>query len=68
MVSYGYLSARKTLQPFAHRRSNAPMHAGDLAKAARPRPAWAKLMNQESTPGLGFNMNLAGKLSCLLNC
>ena len=57
--------ARKTLQPFARWRSNSPMEAGDLAKAARPRPAWAKLMNQESiVPGLGSNMNLVEKVSC----
>lgn len=44
------------------------MQAGDLAKAARPRPTWAKLMDQELIPGLGFNMSLLlGKFSHLLN-
>ena len=62
------LFARMTLPPLIHRRSNTPMQAGNLAKAARPRPIGAKLMNQELIPSLGFNMNLAGKFSHVLNC
>ena len=42
------------MQPFTHRRSNAPMQTGDLAKAARPRPAWANLMNLELVPRLAI--------------
>jgi hypothetical protein len=59
------LSGRKTLQPFAHWGSNTPMQAEDLAKAARPRPTWVKLMNQELIPSLGLDMNLVGKFSYL---
>lgn len=66
--AYGSLPARKTLQPFAHRSSNTLMEARDLAKAARPRPTWAKLMNQELIPGFDLNMNLVGKFSHVLNC
>jgi len=54
----GSFFVRKTLQPFAHRRSNTLMEARDLAKAARPRPTWAMLMKQELIPSLGFNTNL----------
>ena len=61
----GSLAVRKTLQPVAHRRSNAPMQAGNLAKADRRRPSWARLMNQELIPSLGLNMNLVGRFSYL---
>jgi hypothetical protein len=43
------------------------MEAGNLAKAACPRPIRAELMNQELIPGLGFNMKLVGKFSHVLN-
>jgi len=62
------LFAKRNLQPFANRRSNSPMETRDLAKAASPRPTWAKLMNQELAPSLGFSMNSAGKFSSLMNC
>ena len=64
---HGSFFVKKTLQPFAHRRSNALMQTGDLAKAARPRPTWARLMNQELNPSLGSNMHIVGKLSHLMN-
>jgi hypothetical protein len=66
-VVWFLLRKKKTLQPFARRRSNAPMQVGNLANAARPRPIWAKLTNQESIPSLGFNMNLVGQASHALN-
>jgi hypothetical protein len=59
--------AKKTLQPFAHRCSNSPMQAKDLANAARLRPTWAKPIDQELIPGLGSNMHLVGKLSHAIN-
>ena len=61
------LFAKRSLQPRAHRRSNAPMQVGDFTQAARPRPTRAKLTNQELIPRLGTNINLVGKLSYLLN-
>jgi hypothetical protein len=63
----GFFFARKTLQAFARRRSNTPMQARNLAKAARPRPAWAKLLSQELIPNWGFGMNLAGEFSNVLH-
>jgi hypothetical protein len=63
----GYFFARKALQPIAHRRSNAPMQAGDFARTANPATR-GKLMNQELIPKLGFNMNTAGKFSHVLSC
>jgi hypothetical protein len=43
MACLWLLFGKKTLQPFAHLRSNSSMQTGDLAKAARPRPCWARL-------------------------
>jgi hypothetical protein len=65
--AYDFLSARKTLQPFARRRSNTLMQSGDFARTAHPHPTRAKLMNQELIPSLGFNMNSAEEFPCLLN-
>ena len=46
-LACGSTFAKRSLQPFGHRRSNGLMEAGDVAKAARPRPTWAKPMKRE---------------------